>query len=91
MLRLLIGAFKLGRGSALHGEAAQIVSLADGDLLIFHVPQNVYDDKPFRNDVREVMGSTLKGIGARAIILPESMKLTYLLKAPQGDADTEKG
>jgi len=91
MLRLLIAAFRLGRCAALHGEPTQIVSVAAGDLLIFHLPESVYNREPFRKDVQEYMRSTMKEIDARAIVLPEPMKLTYLLKTPQGDADTEKG
>lgn len=89
-MRLLMAAFRLGQCFARHGEPAQIVSVADGDLLIFQVPQSAYGDQSFRNDARKAMGDTLKEIGARAIVLPESVKLTYVLKTQQGDTDTGK-
>lgn len=91
MFRLLMAVFRLGQRTARCGDSMQIVPVCAGDLLIFHVPQNVYGLELFRKDAAAAMDGALKDIGARAVMLPDTLKLTYLLKSPQGDADTKKG
>lgn len=89
MFRLLRDVFRLGRDMAPRIDRVQRIQVAPGDLLLFHVPEEAYNQEPFRNHVREAMGGALQHAGARALILPEAMKLTHVLKSPQRDGNTD--